>query len=124
MTSPKRVLLIGLRSDVVDYSKYPGLTQERLEGALQQVAVELRQLGHDAAWCLTDLGETAEDVLRQALLGQRFDCLLVGAGVRLDAELTPLLETIINVLRVEAPATPIAFNTKPFDTVAAVQRLI
>ncbi len=124
MSAPPRVLLIGLRSEVVDFSKWPGLTREKLEGGLQQVQEELESKGYDAAWCLTDLGETAADVVRDALAAGPFDCVLIGAGIRRDPDLTALLETVIHVVRGVAPATPLAFNTNPFDTTAAVERCI
>ena len=124
MTNPKRVLLIGLRSDVVDFAKWPGLTREKLEAWFGQIVVDLQALGYAPAWCLTDRGETAAAALEEALTGESYACALVGGGVRLDPELTPLLETIVNVLREQAPDTPIAFNTKPFDTIEAIQRQI
>ena len=122
MSKLPRVLLIGLRADVVDYSQWPGLTRERLEGGLAQVVEDMRARGIEAHWCLTDRGETATAVLREALADGPFDVVLVGAGVRLDRVLTPLMETIMNEVHQLAPSARIAFNTMPHDTVEAVER--
>ena len=66
-------------------------------------------------------GEAAE---RPVSFQEVFATLYHNLGVRLDAELTPLLETIVNALREHAPKTRIAFNSNPFDTVEAIQRQI
>lgn len=124
MTSTKRVLLIGLDPSVVDYSKWPGLTPERLLAGFQADQARFAELGHDARLCFVDRGETAEATVVQALAGHPFDCVLVGAGVRTDAEHFLLFEKLINVVHANAPASRICFNTGPTDSVAAVQRWI
>ena len=48
----KKVLLIGLHSDVVEYAKWPGLTPEKLERGLAAERDQLAALGFDADWLL------------------------------------------------------------------------
>jgi hypothetical protein len=74
--------------------------------------------------CFTDFGETAETVLRGRLKMKSFDCILIGAGVRLIAQNTHLFEKLVNVAHVDAPQAKLCFNTKPADTAAAVQRWV
>lgn len=62
----KKVLLIGLRSDCVDYVKCSQLTPEKLEAAFIQVVNELTENGYEAVWCLTDQGETTERQVENA----------------------------------------------------------
>ncbi len=120
----KKVVLIGLRSDCVDYGKWPELTPEKLEAAFAEVRNTLIEAGYNAVWCLTDQGETAEQQIEEALKQERPDVVLVGAGVRTDPDLLLLFEKVINLVHEHAPQGRIAFNTLPYDSVEAVERWI
>jgi len=120
----KRVILIGLKPEVVDYTNFPDLTPEKLMGALKADEATLNSLGYDAQWCLVDLGETAETVVTQKLKETAFDCVMIGAGVRTVPDKLLLFEKLINIVHQHAPAARICFNTKPSDTAKAVQRWI
>ncbi|MEM1060253.1 MAG: universal stress protein [Verrucomicrobiota bacterium] len=119
-----KVLLIGLRSDSVDYEKWPQLTPEKLEAAFADVLAELKAGGYRGAWCLTDRGQTAAETVRRALETEQPDLVVVGAGVRTDPDHFLLFESVINLIHEHAPRARIAFNTLPFDTVDAVKRWI
>jgi hypothetical protein len=80
--------------------------------------------GYDTVSCLIDLGETAEAVTAAALRTKRFDCVVIGAGLRQPAPQLLLFEKIINLVHALAPDAKICFNTNPADTAAAVQRWI
>ncbi|BDX07030.1 hypothetical protein [Planctobacterium marinum] len=118
----KNVLLVGLHPDVVDYQKWPELSPEKLLNGLNAGVAALQAEGIDAAWCLTDTGETAKQVLSEALKEKQYDVVLVGAGVRTDPEHLVLFEIILNSISELAPKAKMAFNTSPFDTVEAVKR--
>ena len=122
MTSPSRVLMIGLATDAVDFEKWPELSPEKLEAALRAVERDLRAAGYDARWCLTDRGETALEQVGAALEEVRPHVVLVGAGVRKDPEHLLLFEQILNAVLERAPGARLAFNTLPFDSVEAVAR--
>jgi hypothetical protein len=86
---------------------------------------QLRKLGYDVESCLIDLGETAEQAVTAALQSRKFDCIVIGAGLRLPAPRLPLFELVINLIHTYAsPSARICFNTTPADTVEAVQRWI
>lgn len=121
-TNRKKILLIGLRSDCVDYSKWPQLTQDGLEAAFKQVLLELEQEGYRGVWCLTDRGETAARQIEDTLKSENPDIVLVGAGVRTDPGLFFLFEKAINLIHEHAPLARIAFNRLPYDSVEAVRR--
>ncbi|MFT5488964.1 MAG: hypothetical protein ACI9JL_004305 [Paracoccaceae bacterium] len=120
----KKVLLIGLDPAVVDYERWNHLSPEKLEAALRADESRLKELGYDAEICFIDHGETAEKTVRGYLEGDGFGCVLVGAGVRTDADEFILFEKLINVVHQLAPAARICFNTGPTDSVDAVQRWI
>jgi DNA-binding LacI/PurR family transcriptional regulator len=85
---------------------------------------ELNRLGYSVQMCLTDFGETAEAVVQSALMKKRFDCILIGAGVRTNPSNLLLFEKLINVVHEHAPQAKLCFNTLPSDTAAAVKRWI
>ena len=129
MSSTKRVLIVGLQPQLIDFSApefsaFPGLSAEKVMEGLRAGAASLVALGYEAELCLTDFGETAEAVLRDALKAKRYDCVLVGAGVRTVTTQFILFEKMINIIHEHAPSARICFNTKPSDTAEAVQRWI
>jgi len=127
MASKKLVLSVGLRPQLIDfadpaYAAYPGMTAEKVQGGLDKDIETLNALGYDAKLSLTDFGETAEAQIRTALAEKRYDCVVIGAGLRTIDKNFLLFEKILNVVHEGAPQAHICFNTGPFDTAAAVQR--
>jgi len=120
----KRILLIGLEPTLVDFSSMPDLDAAKVAHGLRTQEQSLRDLGFDAAWCLTDLGATAEAVVRAALAAKPCDVVLIGAGIRVVPEHFALFERLINAVHECAPRAKICFNTRPDDTQAAVLRWI
>jgi hypothetical protein len=78
----KRVILIGLKPEVVDYTNFPDLTPEKLMAAIKAEEATLNSLGYDAQWCLVDLDEMARTAVTQKRIETAFDCVMIGAGVR------------------------------------------
>lgn len=123
MNSKAKVLLIGLDPKVVDYASLPTqLDEPTLRASLDADVQRLREAGYDASWLLTDRGETAVSVVSARLAAEKFDCILVGAGIRTIAPLFLLFEKLVNAIHAGAPEAKIAFNTNPDDTPEAVQR--
>jgi len=120
----KTVLAIGIEPSLVDFSAFPGLTAELVTSYINAQIEQLRAMGYEADSCLIDLGETAEAVAATALRSKRFDCVMIGAGLRRPPERLHLFEKIINLVHVFAPEARICFNTTPADTVEAVRRWI
>lgn len=121
------VIVIGPEPSLIDfsdpaYSAFPGLNVDKVRAGLRADEERLTGLGYDAEFCLIDFGETAEAVVRDRLNAKRFDCVVIGAGVRMVAQNTALFEKLIDVVREYAPQAKLCFNTKPTDTAEAVQR--
>ena len=121
------VLFVGLEPTIIDFSgpdfaDKPGLDAAKIQAGIDAVVARLRGLGYDAEFCPVDLGETAALAVRTRLSAKRFDCVVIGAGIRLLAGQTALLETLVNAVHAEAPRAKFAFNTNPGDTAEAVQR--
>ena len=122
------VMIVGLEPSLIDFSDpaygASGLDTASVRAGREADEARLNALGYDAELCLTDFGETAETVLRERLKKKAFDCILVGAGLRLIAQNTPLFDRLVNVAHVDAPHAKLCFNTKPTDTAEAVQRCL
>lgn len=127
MAPKARVLLVGLDPDIVDYSKspVPGLTAAKVRAAVEGDKTALETLGYSVKSLYVDDGKTAEDVLTTELSNSAYDCIMVGAGLRIVPPYFLLFERLINVIHRHAPAsTKICFNTKPSDTAEAVKRWV
>ena len=122
MTDKKKVLLIGWDPDAVDYSKWPQLNPEKLRSALEADRANLNSQGYEASWCYVVDAETASDTVTQALSKATYDCVLIGAGVRLDPEAFIVFERLVNAVHSAAPTSKICFNTNPSDTAEALKR--
>ena len=125
MTDAKSVLVIGLDPTLIDFSQPgypPGMNATKVLAGLQACEDELTGLGYSVQMCFTDFGETAESVVQRQLGQKRFDCVLIGAGVRTVPSNFLLFEKLINVVHEHAPQARLCFNTMPSDTAAAVQR--
>lgn len=96
---------------------------ESLTKALDAAEAELKGMGYRVRMLFIDAGETAEAVVRQALERDTYDCIMIGAGVRVSPDHFLLFERLINLVhRHTAPTVTICFNTRPDDSVAAVLR--
>jgi hypothetical protein len=125
----RSVVIIGLDPSLIDFSSpdfaaFPGLTAEKVSAGITAAEEGLRALGYDARHCLIDFGKTAEAVVTAELQKHRFDCILIGAGVRDVPSDLILFEKLINVIHEQAPDSRICFNTNPSDTLAALRRWI
>jgi hypothetical protein len=124
MSNRPSVLLVGWNPDVVDYSKWPGLTAEKLRGALEGDKAKLQAMGYETELGLISSAETAAATLKDLLLIKQRDCLLIGAGVRTVPEYLQLFEVLVNTFHEHAPKARLCFNSGPFDSADAVQRWV
>jgi len=127
MAHKKSVLVIGLQPTLINFSDpeyvaFPGMDAAKVLAGLKEGKDSLVNLGYDVQMCLTDFGDTAEAVVQTQLEQKRFDCILIGAGVRTIVGNFLLFEKLINVVHAHAPQAKLCFNTKPNDTAEAVLR--
>jgi hypothetical protein len=121
----KKVLILGIDPKFIDVNlaTTTGWDPNRVKMIAQEANIKLKELGYEVQNSFVDLGETAERVVSDTLLREKFDCIMIGAGVRILPQHTVLFEKIINVIHQKAsPSTKICFNTSPSDTVETVLR--
>jgi hypothetical protein len=120
-----RVLLLGYDPETVDFSDPalpPGMNAEKVHAG---IAVAMKQFA-DRGW-EADVGfirpdETAGPAVEGQLASKSYDCVVIGAGVRLPPRRLAIFEAVINAVHKAAPGAAIAFNTRPEDTADAAAR--
>jgi hypothetical protein len=122
-----RILVIGYAPDAVDFNDPavpPGLDEAAVaEGIKRDV-----QLMHDRGWEAEHLPIRLDGSLRadiqDRLADASFDCVVIGAGVRMTTTHVAEFEQVIDAVRQGAPRTPIAFNSSPDSSGDAAARWV
>lgn len=120
----KAVLAVGLDPAFAGEGDLGGLSPDLVRAFVVQQIDRLRDVGFETQACLLSPDAAGERMLLDALRGRRFDCVLVGAGLRKPPGLLWLLERVVDMVRREAPQAALCFNDSPEDTVTAVQRWV
>jgi hypothetical protein len=118
----KSVLAIGLDPAFADAAHLGSLSADAVRSFVTGQLELLQKRGYDVESCLLSPQAAAEQVLSGTLAARKFDCVLIGAGLRVDPSQLLLFEKVINLVHALAPAARICFNTSPGDSVEAVQR--
>jgi hypothetical protein len=120
-----RVLFVGQQPETVDFSDPAipaGFNAEKIHAGIAIAMTKMVERRWQADLCLIPPDETASLVLKKQLATTTYDCVVIGAGIRLPPKSLSLLETVINAVSKAAPNASIAFNTRPEDTAEAAAR--
>ena len=123
----KRVLFVGFDPATVDYSDPalpPGMTAEKIHAGIKVALDDFAGRGWHAQNCFIRPDETAIPTIERSLAGDAYDCVVIGAGVRLPPKGLVLFEAVVNAVHRMAPQAAIAFNTRPEDSGEAAARWI
>jgi hypothetical protein len=123
----KRVLFVGLDPATVDFSDPalpPGMTAEKIHAGVKLALADFADRGWHAQNCFIKPDETAIPTIEGFFAGDRYDCVVIGAGVRLPRNRLVLFEAVVNAIHRLAPQAAIAFNTQPEDSGEAAARWI
>jgi hypothetical protein len=123
----KRVVLIGFDPAAVDYSDPalpPGMNAEKIHAGVKLALADIAGRGWHAEVCFIKPDETAVPTIERYLAGNVYDCVVIGAGVRLPPGRLGVFEAVVNAVHRAAPQAAIAFNTRPEDSGAAAARWI
>jgi len=122
-----RILLVGYDPETVDYSDPalpPGMTAEKVRAGIGIAMKQFAERGWQADLGFVQPDETAGPTVEQQLASTSYDCVVIGAGVRLPPPRLPIFEAIINAVHRTAPGAAIAFNTRPEDSADAAARCL
>jgi hypothetical protein len=117
-----RVLYIGLDPTLLDPESMPGFDAASVQAGVDRAIADLAEGGFEPRWCPVDRGETAEAVVVAELERERYEAVVIGAGLRVAPPHFHLFEQLLNAVHAHAPAAKICFNTRPTDTLDAVRR--
>jgi len=120
-----RILLLGYDPETVDFSDPalpPGMTVEKIRAGIAVALKQFAERGWESDVCFIRPDESAVPTVEGQLGSTRYDCVVIGAGVRLPPRGLALFEGVINAVRQAAPGAAIAFNTRPDDSADAAAR--
>jgi hypothetical protein len=120
-----RILLLGYDPQAVDFSDPalpPGMTAEKIHAGIEVALKQFASRGWEADLCYIRPDETAGPSVERQLASTRYDCVVIGAGVRLPPRRLAIFEAVINAVHKTAPGAAIAFNTRPDDSADAAAR--
>ncbi len=120
-----RVLLLGYDPETVDFSDPalpPGMTAEKVHAGIAVALKQFAERGWEGDVGFIRPDETVGPTVERQLTSKSYDCVVIGAGVRLPPRGLALFEAVINAVHKAAPGAAIAFNTVPQDSADAAAR--
>jgi hypothetical protein len=120
-----RILLVGYDPDTVDYSDPalpPGMNAEKIRAGVAVAIKKFAERGREADVGYIRPDQTAGPTVERQLALKSYDCVVIGAGVRLPPRGLALFEAVLNAVHQAAPRAKIAFNTRPEDSAEAAAR--
>ena len=120
-----RILLLGYDPDTVDFSDPalpPGMNAEKIHAGIEVAMKQFALRGWEADVGFIRPDESAGLTVERQLASASYDCVVIGAGVRLPPRLLSICEVVVNAVRKAAPRAAIAFNTRPEDSADAAAR--
>ncbi len=122
-----RILLLGYDPDTVDFSDPalpPGMNAEKIHAGIEVAMKQFALRGWEADVGFIRPDESAGLTVERQLASASYDCVVIGAGVRLPPRLLSIFEVVVNAVRKAAPRAAIAFNTRPEDSADAAARCL
>ncbi len=120
-----RILLVGYDPETVDFSDPalpPGMSAEKIRAGVATALQRFAERGWEADVGYIRPDETAGPMVERLLASATYDCVVIGAGVRLPPRGLTLFEAVVNAVHKVAPGAAIAFNTRPEDSADAAAR--
>jgi hypothetical protein len=121
----RRVLFVGQKPETVDYSDPaipPGFDAEKIYAGITIASSKIAERGWQADLCMIAPDNTAGPALEKRLASATYDCVVIGAGLRLPPKSLLLFERVVNAVHRGAPDAAIVFNTRPEDSAEAAAR--
>ena len=120
-----RILFVGYDPETVDFSDPalpPGMTAEKVHAGIAVAMKQFAERGWQADLAFIRPDETAGPAVERQLGSTSYDCVVIGAGVRLPPKRIAIFEAVINAVHRAAPSATIAFNTLPENSADAAAR--
>jgi hypothetical protein len=121
------VLFVGQAPDTVDFSDPslpPAFNAQEIQAGIDLAAAKIAERAWVGDICMIAPDASGIAVLGKQLAAATYDCVVIGAGMRLPPKGLVLFEKVVNAIHKAAPGAAIAFNTRPEDTAEAAARWI
>jgi hypothetical protein len=121
----RTVLLLGYDPETVDFSDPalpPGMSVEKVRAGIAVALKQFAERGWEGEVGYIRPDETAGPAVEKLLASKTYDCVVIGAGVRLPPKRLAVFEAVVNAVHRAAPRATIAFNTRPDDSADAAAR--
>jgi hypothetical protein len=122
-----RILLVGIDPDLVDFTAPevpPGMNAGTIRRGIRAALDDFAVAGHDPHHLYIPLDPADQQLLSGKLATERFDCIVIGGGVRIPPSNLLLFEAVLNTIA-RAPSPPaIALVGHPGEATAAVARVL
>ncbi|HEX7304187.1 hypothetical protein [Lentzea sp.] len=108
------ILVIGF-----DPHSIPGFDPAPVAAGIEQGSRAFAELGLAEDLFLIDFAELdggAQAKLVERLQGKRYDCVVVGGGIRKGPGLLELFQVVVNLVHWHQPDAALAFNDSPGDS--------
>ena len=122
-----RVLFVGQVPETVDFSDPalpPGLNAEKIHAGINVAEAKIAERGWVGDVCNIPPDDDGIATLEKQLASATYDCVVIGAGLRLPPKGLLMFEKVVNSIHKTAPGAAIAFNTRPEDTAEAADRWV
>ncbi len=100
----------------------PGMSVEKIRAGIGLALKQMSDRGWQADVCYIRPDGKAGAAVEGQLASRKYDCIVIGAGVRLPPQRLADFEAIVNAVHRAAPSATIAFNTRPEDSADAAAR--
>jgi hypothetical protein len=120
-----KVILVGYDPEAVDYSDPalpPGMNVEKIHAGIAVALKQFAERGWQGEVGFIRPDENAGPTVERLLASKAYDCVVIGAGVRLPPKRLAVFEAVVNAVHRAAPNAAIAFNTRPEDSADAAAR--
>jgi hypothetical protein len=98
------------------------MTVEKVHAGIAVAVKQFAERGWESDLCFIRPDDTAATTVERQLRSTSYDCVVIGAGVRLPPRGLVLFEAVINAVHQAAPRAAITFNTRPDDSADAAAR--
>ena len=123
----KEVLFVGQKPETVDFTDPAipvGFNAEKIYEGIDIAMNTMKERGWAADACMITPDEAGLKQLLEQLSSRAYDCVVVGAGLRLPPKGLLFFESVVNLIHRAAPTSSISFNLTPQDTAEAAGRRI
>jgi hypothetical protein len=121
----KHVLFIGQEPETVDFKDPalpPGFDAKKIHAGIDVGMQQVAKRGWHPDLCLVRPDSSATAAIERQLGLEKYDCVVIGGGIRIPPKSLLLFEQIVNAVNQHSRGAAIAFNTRPEDTAEAVGR--